>query len=219
MITVYRRDARHQIESIGDILDRSAQALATLERYRNRLDTVLSILTNHELDGHVTVKELAIALQRVEMVRRLGEEVQGFTIELGADGRLLELQLGELLEGMDRERAFLGRDYQLPGIDRLAGLTTENLLDVDEVIDAVWLSERNAAKSKTMLVPKGYRVLARIPRLPDAMIAKVAEHFGGLPNLVNATVSGLTQVDGVGEVRARAIRDGLVRIVDAANVG
>ena len=219
VITVYRRDSRHQIESIGDILDRSAQALATLERYRNRLDTILSILTNHELDGHVTVKELAIALQRVEMVRRLGEEVQGFTIELGADGRLLELQLGELLEGMDRERAFLGRDYQLPGIDRLAGLTTENLLDVDEVIDAVWLSERNAAKSKTMLVPKGYRVLARIPRLPDAMIAKVAEHFGGLPNLVNATVSGLTQVDGVGEVRARAIRDGLVRIVDAANVG
>ena len=218
VITVYRQDTRHQIEPIGDVLDRAAQALATLERYRNRLDAVLSTLTDHELDGHVTVKELAVALQRVEMVRRLGEEVQGFTVELGADGRLLELQLDELLEGVDREREFLGRDYKLPGIDRLAGLTTENLLELDEVIDVVWHGERSAAKGKAMLVPKGYRVLARIPRLTDAMIAKVAEHFGGLPNLVKASVSSLTQVDGVGEVRARAIRDGLVRIVDAATV-
>ena len=219
VITVYRSDLRHQIEPISDVLDRSSQALATLERYRNRLDAVLSTLTNHELDGHVTKRELAVALQRVEMVRRLGEETRGFTIELGDDGRLVELQLSELLAGVDREREFLAKDYRLPGIDRLAGLSTENLLDLDEVIDVIWHGERSSAGSKGVLVPKGYRVLARIPRLNDTLIAEVAEHFGGLPKLVQASVAGLTQVDGVGEVRARTIRDGLARILDASTVG
>lgn len=216
VITVYRHDDRHQIEPISDVLDRAAQALATLERYRNRLDSVLSTLTDHELDGHVTKRELAVALQRVEMVRRLGEETWGFTIELGNDGRLVQLQLEELLAGVDRERDFLAKDYRLPGVDRLAGLSTENLLDLDEVIDVVWHGERTATKGKGELVPKGYRVLARIPRLSDTLIAQVAEHFGGLPKLVEASVAGLTRVEGVGEVRARAIRDGLARIVEAS---
>ena len=219
VITVYRADKRHQIEPISDVLDRSSQALATLERYRNRLDTVLSTLTNHELDGHVTKRELAVALQRVEMVRRLGEETRGFTIELGDDGRLVELQLGELLAGVDREREFLAKDYRLPGIDRLAGLSTENLLDLDEVIDVIWHGERTSAGPRGVLVPKGYRVLARIPRLNDTVIADVAEHFGSLPKLVQASVAGLTQVDGVGEVRARKIRDGLARILEASSLG
>ena len=218
VITVYRADKRHQIEPISDVLDRASQALATLERYRNRLDAVLGALTNHELDGHVTKRELAVALQRVEMVRRLGEETLGFTIELGDDGRLVELQLGELLAGVDREREFLAKDYRLPGIDRLAGLSTENLLDLDEVIDVIWHGERTTG-TRGVLVPKGYRVLARIPRLNDTLIAEVAEHFGGLPKLVQASVAGLTQVDGVGEVRARKIREGLGRILEASSLG
>jgi diadenylate cyclase len=216
VITVYRKHDRHQIEPIADVLDRATQAIATLERYRNRLDAVLSTLTDHELDGHVTVKELALALQRAEMVRRLGEEVQGFTIELGTDGRLVELQLFELLEGIDRERDFLARDYQLPGLQRLARLSTDDLLDLDEVIEAAWHGERVGAKGKGTLIPKGYRVLARLPRLSDAAIENVAEHFGSLPMLVKATVASLTRVEGIGEVRARTIRDGLARIVEAS---
>ncbi len=211
VITVYRSDARHQIEPIGDVLDRAAQALATLERYRNRLDSILGVLTTHELGGHVTRRELAVALQRIEMVRRLGQETGEFTIELGDDGRLVELQLRELMSGVEREREFLVKDYRLPGIERINKMSMEELLDLDGVIDALWHGERTLG-AKGVLVPKGYRILARIPRLNDAVIGEVAEHFGGLPSLLSATVAGLTRVDGVGDARARTIRDGIARV-------
>ena len=211
VITVYRGDTRHQIEPIGDVLDRAAQALATLERYRNRLDSILGVLTTHEFGGHVTRRELTVALQRIEMVRRLGQETSEFTIELGADGRLVELQLHELMSGVEREREFLVKDYRLPGIDRINRMSMEELLDLDEVIDALWHGERPSG-TKGVLVPKGYRILARIPRLNDAVITEVAEHFGGLPNLLSATVAGLTRVDGIGDAKARTIRDGIARV-------
>ena len=49
--------------------------------------------------------------QRLEMVRRIADEVTGQVVELGTDGRLLALQLDELMAGVDADRDLIARDY------------------------------------------------------------------------------------------------------------
>src|SRR6195256_2513555 len=99
VIAVYVGDEKHPLDSIPRLLNRANQALSTLERYRNRLDSVAASLTSLEIEDLVTLRDVVSVLQRTEMVRRIAEEVDGYIIELGADGRLVRLQLEELIGG------------------------------------------------------------------------------------------------------------------------
>lgn len=226
IISVYRGEEKRQLESLGQAVARATQALATLERYRSRFDTVLGELFVHEVDNGATVRDVAMALQRAEMVNRLGQEVMDFVVELGVEGRLIQLQLDELVAGLDRERLMLLRDY-LPGLavnkdagsTVLARLSTRELLDLSTVARTVGLVDSTTpthglSPMQMHLKPRGYRLLARVPRLGDGVIEHVVDHFGGLPALLDSTVQGLTRVEGVGDVRARAIREGITRVVE-----
>ena len=135
-ITLYRGDLKHALDSVARLLGRANQALQTLERYRNRLDTVTNALSALEVEDLVTVRDVVTVLQRAEMVRRIAEEIEGYIVELGADGRLARLQLDELLAGVEDERRDVVRDY-LPDDDSnladeavaaLGTISTERLL-------------------------------------------------------------------------------------------
>jgi diadenylate cyclase len=221
VITVYRGAHRHQVDPIARMVDRSAQALQTLERYRSRFDAVMAQLSLHELDDHVTVRDVVAVVQRAETVRRLADEIQALAVELGGEGRLVRLQLDELLEGVEREGALLLRDYTSGGAWRdggrsaLSRLGTEELVDVDEVAAALGMVRGGRPlPMNTIVSPRGYRLLSRIPRLGDGVIEHVVDHFGSLSRLRGASVSQLTEIEGVGDVRARAIREGLARVME-----
>src|SRR5579864_2814723 len=111
VITLYRGDVKHALASVARLLGRANQALQTLERYRDRLDTVTSALSALEVEDLVTARDVVTVLQRAEMVRRIAEEIEGYIVELGADGRLAHLQLEELLAGVEDERRLVIRDY------------------------------------------------------------------------------------------------------------
>jgi diadenylate cyclase len=218
VITVYAGEHRSQIQPVSRLLDRATQILLTLERYRARFDTVMNMLSLHELNDEVSGREVAIGLQRSEMLKRLAAELSPIIIELGTEGRQAELQRNELLAGVERERTLLLRDYVTPATKRdlsalrLGELDHEELLDLNQVAEAAHLVDTSGRTSlHGHLRPRGFRLLARIPRLSDAVIVEVVEHFGNLPALLRASVPELTQVEGVGDVRARAIREGLSR--------
>src|SRR4051794_29052011 len=111
IIAVYVGDTRHVLEDSGQILSRANQALATLERYKLRLDEVSSTLSALEIEDLVTVRDVAVVAQRLEMVTRIAREIEDYVVELGTDGRLLSLQLEELVTGVDAERELVIRDY------------------------------------------------------------------------------------------------------------
>ncbi|HUQ63334.1 MAG TPA: DNA integrity scanning diadenylate cyclase DisA, partial [Acidimicrobiales bacterium] len=98
-IAVYYGDHKHPLELSARLLNRANQALQTLERYKVRLDTVSGSLSALEVEDLVTVRDVVTVLQRTEMVRRIAEEIHGYIVELGTDGRLIRLQLEELLGG------------------------------------------------------------------------------------------------------------------------
>jgi diadenylate cyclase len=223
VITVYVNDEKHPLENIPRLLNRANQALSTLERYKNRLDSVSSSLSALEIEDLVTLRDVVTVLQRTEMVRRIAEELEGYVVELGVDGRLVRLQLEELMGGVEDYRRQVIRDYFHEdsgwhldeALEALAGLSTEDLLDLKAVTSMLHLPP-GTADLDTSVSPRGYRLLAKVPRLPDAVVDRIVDRFGSLQKLLRATVADLDEVKDVGESRARSVKENLARLAETS---
>jgi diadenylate cyclase len=221
VIEVYVGDEKHPLESIPRLLNRANQALSTLERYRNRLDSVAASLTALEIEDLVTLRDVVSVLQRTEMVRRIAEEVDGYIIELGVDGRLVRLQLEELVGGLDDDRRHVIRDYFREdgrwhldeALEALSELSTDDLLNLKSVAAALHLP---GSDLEVGLTPRGYRLLGKVPRLPDSVIDNLVGRFATLQKVLRASVEDLDEVKDVGATRARAIKDGLARLAESS---
>lgn len=223
---LYLNGQRRVLEDSSAILSRANQALATLERYKLRLDEVTGTLSALEIEDLVTVRDVAAVAQRLEMVRRIAAEIAEYVVELGTDGRLLSLQLDELIAGVEPERQLVVRDYlpdasgkrskkvstALAELDRLGHA---ELLDLSVVARALGFSGTPQSMDSSVS-PRGFRLLAKVPRLPGLVIDRLVEHFGGLQKLLAASVADLQAVDGVGETRARSVREGLSRLAESS---
>lgn len=216
-IAVYVGDARHPLTPIPRLINQADQAIEALERYKARLETVSASLSALEIEDLVTVRDVAGVLQRGEMVVRIAEEIDGYLLELGTDGRMIRLQLEELLRGVEDERVLVLRDYHRDpegdldaALERLAAGSTDALLHLETVAQVV--SGQDEIDLDHPLSPRGYRMLARIPRLPEQVVEKVVERFGSLDKILRATLADLDEVEGVGATRAHAIKEGLSRL-------
>src|SRR5687767_11784435 len=223
IIAVYVGDKKHPLETIPRLLTRANQALQTLERYRNRLDAVSSSLSALEVEDLVTVRDVVNVLQRTEMVSRIADEIAGDIVELGVDGRLVSLQLDELMGQVEDDRRMVILDYfhEESGwhIDQamaaLDDLGTEELLDLKAVGAALHLPG-SALDLDAHVEPQGWRLLSRLPRLPESVVARIVDRFGSLQKIMRATIDDLDDVTGVGESRARSIKEGLSRLAETS---
>jgi diadenylate cyclase len=226
IIALYVDGRRYVLDDSAAILSRANQALATLERYKLRLDEVAGTLSALEIEDLVTVRDAMVVLQRLEMVRRIAAEIEGYVVELGTDGRLLILQLDELMAGVEGERELVVRDYLVTGSGRrqrtveqalteLDVLTGGDLLDLQVIAKAVGYAASTDALEGAVS-PRGYRLLAKVPRLPRLVVDRLVEHFGGLQKLLAAGIDDLQTVEGVGENRARTVREGLSRLAESS---
>jgi diadenylate cyclase len=227
-ITIYRNGEKHVLQPIGRINDQVGQALQTLHRFRERFDLAVSTLSALEVEDTVTVRDVVAVLQPAELLLRISADAEGLLVELGADGRLQRLQLEELVRGVAPLERLVLRDYvrAAPSVDPppsaprelssvLAGLPTEDLLDSRKVATLLGILP-NHGDLDSSLEPRGYRLLHRLPRFPEAIVERIVEHFGDLQHIMRAAVADLEQVDGVGEARARSVKEGLSRLVEAS---
>ena len=214
------------LEDSAAILSHANQALATLERYKRRLDEVSGALSALEIEDLATVRDVTAVAQRLEMIRRIAAEIEGYMVELGTDGRLLALHLDELVAGTGQERVMLARDYVPAPPQARADAAAAALARLERPAarraprrggGRHGARVRAAAEALDDLVsPHGYRLLARVPRIPPPAVASLIEHFGGLQKLLAAGVEDLHQVEGVGAAHARSVREGLSRIAEAS---
>jgi diadenylate cyclase len=206
------------------ILSRANQALATLERYKLRLDEVAGALSALEVEDLVTVRDVVAVNQRLEMVRRIAREIEGYVVELGADGRLMNLQLEELMAGVEVDRELVVRDYMPTGrrsrtveavLEDLDHLSPEDMLDLT-VLARVLGFPAGVDALEAPVSPRGYRLLAKVPRLPRLVVDRLVEHFASLQKLLAANIDDLQAVEGVGETRAKTVREGLSRLAESS---
>ena len=223
IIALYVAGSRYVLEGSDVIQSRANQALATLERYKARLDEVSGTLSALEIEDLVTVRDVAAVVQRLEMVRRISEEIAGYVVELGTDGRLMSLQLDELVGGVGADRLLVIRDYaDATPSDRLAeihlslaSMDANELLDLAHIAQLLGLGLHDDSIDGAV-APRGFRLLSKVPRLPWTIIDRLVQQFGGLQKLLAASVDELMTVDGVGEQRAHTVREGLSRLAESS---
>ena len=222
VITLYKDSVKRVLEDIRVVLSKANQAVQTLDKYRSVLDQSLTNLSALEFEDLVTIADVVTVIQRAEMVLKIQNEIEKYITELGSEGRLVKMQLEELVTNVRQETILLIRDYidyedEEPDaeelLDELTDWSSDEMLATGTISKALGLG--GSVNSMDLSIsPKGYRLLRKIPRLPMPVIENLIDEFENLEAVINATSDELDDVDGIGEVRARSIREGLRRLRD-----
>jgi diadenylate cyclase len=219
VVSLYVEGAKYILEEIPTVLAKANQALQTLDKYRSRLDQVSTRLTALEFEGGVTLHDVLTVMQRAEMVTRMAVEIERYIVELGTEGRLIEMQLEETMVGVAADKAALLLDYVAEPTDDVFAWTLEAIarLPHPDLLDFGRLSELLGYDRKVNTLdfpvsPRGHRILGRIPRLPKLVVGNIVRDLNGLDEILAAGDSELESVEGVGEIRAKDIREGLRRL-------
>ena len=218
IITIFKENERYILEDTEVVLNKANQAIKTLEKYKKVFDSKLNILNEYEFNDIVTLDNVISVLQRAEMVMQIVEEIQRQVAELGEDGRLVSMQLEQLIGGIEKEELLIVKDYSLKEkesaeqiIQSLSNLQYEEILK--EVNIAKILGYESFENYEEVNVyPKGYRILNKIPRMPSSIVENLIQGFESLQHIIDATIEDLDKVDGIGEVRARNIKRSLKRM-------
>src|SRR5215204_4102973 len=219
VVSLYVDGTKYILEDIPAVLSKANQALQTLDKYRTRLDQVSTRLTALEFEGGVTLHDVLTVLQRAELVTRMAVEIERYIVELGSEGRLIEMQLEETMVGVSGDKAALLHDYLVEpsedafavALDGIARLAHQDLLDFGRLAELLG-HDRKVNTLDFPVSPRGYRILGRIPRLPKLVVQNIVREFRGLDEILAATDPELESVEGVGEIRAKDIREGLRRL-------
>ncbi len=219
IITVFKGNFRYTIEDTSKIITKANQALQILEKYKKVFDSKLNILNEYEFNDIVTLDNVITCIQRAEMVMKVVDEVKKRVYELGEDGRLVKMQLEELIGGLEEEELLIIKDY----------IAVENETSADEILeqiqakDSVGIIESGfIAKSlgyenfenyeEIAVYPKGYRILNKVPKVPSNIVENLVKYFKSFQHILLAEIEELDKVDGIGEVRAMTIKQSLKRM-------
>ena len=216
IITMYKGDIKYVLRESSVILSKANQAIQTLEKYVAVLDRVINNLNLLEFQDLTTLFDVVTAIQRTEMVMRIVEEINMYILELGNEGRLISMQLSELIRHIERDGILLIRDYCKEDLnyndiyEAIQKLNSSELIDLDAIARVLGYS--GIPLMDTLISPKGYRVLSKVPRIPANVIENLIKEFKELSAIIEADIDDLDNVEGIGEARATAIRSGLKRI-------
>lgn len=225
IITLYKGNHKYVLKDVNEILNKANQAIQTLEKYKVVLNQAMSNLSALEFENLVTVFDVTKVLQRTEMVMRVVVEIQKYIIELGNEGRLIEMQLEELTGDTEDDGINVIRDYYIPTDTRdhedvnkeIKKLNQDDLLELP-IISRILGFDNGTDSLDEQVYPHGYRLLNKIPRIPFSVLENVIEEFKTLQGVLKASISELDDVDGIGEIRAKSIKDGLRRFQEQSIV-
>lgn len=217
VITLYKGQFRYSLKEIGVMLAKSNQAIQTLDKYKIVFDQGITDLGALEFEELVTFQEVAQVIHRIGMVLRIKNEIEKYVNELGTEGRLISMQMQELVAGLERETIWLVKDFANHKeidpkrvIEQLSNMPNKELMNEEAIIKMLGYSQ--GTPSEENINPRGYRILHKIPRLPSVIIENLIREFSYLNGIMKASIEELDEVEGIGEIRARKIKHGLERI-------
>ena len=218
IITVFTENERYILEDTSVVLNKANQAIQTLEKYKKVYDSKLNILNEYEFNDIVTLENVISVIQRAEMVMQIVNEIERQIAELGNDGRLVDMQLEQLVTGLEQEEEQIVKDYTVN-----EGKSIEEIIkEITELSYEELLKDQNLARilgydifsdfDEVGVYPRGYRILNKIPRMPNNIIENLVQGFESFQHIIEASIEQLDNVEGIGEVRARNIKSSLRRM-------
>ncbi len=219
IITVFKGYESYVLEDTSKVVTKANQALQTVEKYKKVFDSKLSLLNEYEFNDIATLENVVTAIQRAEMVMKVVDEVQKSIYELGEEGRLLQMQLDELVGGLEKEELLIVKDYIAPGKKRnsekvlkeIESLSREDLMK-PQIIGRILGYEDFDNYDEVGVFTRGYRILNKIPRMPSNIVDNLIKTFKSFQHILIADIPDLDDVDGIGEVRAKSIKQALKRM-------
>lgn len=222
IITIFKGDFRYVINETSSVIMRANQTLEALEKYKTVFDHMLNILSEHEFDDIVSLETVANTIYRSEIIMRMETEVKRNIIELGDEGRLVNMQLEELIANVESEELKIIQDYRVLG-KKKGKKTPEDILleirklDRKDLVVAEKIIKLLGYDMSTDILdlnvsPRGYRILSKVPKMPASIIENTVEAFGSLQGICTASIEELDDVEGVGEKRAKIINQSLRRL-------
>lgn len=219
IITLFKGNSRYVLEDTSKVITKANQALQTVEKYKKVFDNKLNILNEYEFNDIVTLENVIIAIQRAEMVMTVADEVRKAIYELGEEGRLLQMQLEELVGDMELEELLIVKDYMVPNKKNTPEKILEEIKNIthDELVKPQLIAKLLGYEDfdnydEVGVFTKGYRVLNKIPRVPTNIVENLVKSFKSFQHILAADIPALDEVDGIGEIRARAIKQSLKRM-------
>ncbi len=219
IITIFKGDFRYVVNDISSVLLRANQMLEALEKYKVVFDNMLNILSEHEFDDIVSLETVANTIYRSELIMRMEAEVRKNIIELGTEGRIVNMQLEELIANVESEEYKIIKDYMIKKrdvsaddiLDEIRKIDKKDLVNAEKIIKVLGYEIDNNIIDLNVS-PRGYRILSKMPKMPASIIEKTVEAFGSLQGVCSASIDELDDVEGVGEVRAKIINQSLRRL-------
>ena len=220
IITIFKGNFRYILEDTNAVLNKANQGIQTLERYKKVFDNKLNILNEYEFNDIVTLKNVIDVIQRAEMVMRIADEIKRQIYELGNDGRLVKMQLDELIGGLEKEELLIIKDYMTATkkkktpdkiLEELSEIQYEDIMK-ETTISKILGYETFDNYDEVGVYTKGYRILNKIPRMPSNIVENLVLSYKSFQHILEADIESLDEVDGIGEVRARTIKQSLKRM-------
>jgi diadenylate cyclase len=206
--TLFYQAQKIELATPTEVAAHVNQELQSLDRLRRRLDDAELRLTRYEVGGIATYRQVLTVLQRAELVERLGKMVAERASTLGDEGRIVALQLTDLLAGVEETSRLVLQDYMRPlrsgsvsralgQMEELPGSDFEELSRIGKEIGFPDIDDPAE--------PRGHRILSQAGRLPEPVRDELVRHFGSLSKILRADEHELTVVEGVGEMRANQL--------------
>lgn len=222
IITIFKGDFRYVINETSAVVMRANQTLEALEKYKAVFDHMLNLLSEHEFDDIVSLETVANCIYRSEIIMRMKSEVERNIIELGNEGRLINMQLEELMANVESEEEKIIQDYMKIKkkstktaesiLNEIRRLEKKDLLIAEKIIKILGYDIASSNILDENVSPKGYRILSKVPKMPASVIEKTIEAFGSLQGVCSATIEELDDVEGIGEIRAKILNQSLRRL-------
>ena len=210
IIKVFNGNNVNELEESSIIFGRVNESLQSVDRTRRRFDDAVLELGELEIENTLTNQQVLEVIQRGELLGRLSQQVRKEASDLGEDSGLVMIQIDSLESGVRNTLDLVLKDH-LPGkrfrninkaVDEIANLTYEELNTIEHLGSVLFMESLDEVSAS-----KGYRVLARLPGLPDNLHDSLIQKFKNLPNLLNASTDKLFEVEGIGRNRAQQLRE------------
>ena len=210
LIKVFENFKTIELEESAAILAKVNESLQSVDRMRRRFDDAVTTLGELEIENTLTNQEVLEVIQRGELLTRLANQVKTEALKLGKDAGLIMIQIDSLESGVLNTLNLVLKDHlpsrkfrtTIKASNEISKLSYDELNAVDHLGNVL-----SKLPLDDISVSKGYRVLARLPNLPENLHDQIIQKFKTLPKLLSASPEKLYEVEGIGRSRAQQLRD------------
>ncbi len=202
-VTVYYKNARHNLRSVEILLRKANEYVQLLEKQRDSFDAHLSKLNKLELKNYPSLAQAVLVIQKGKMIQKISEEIKKLIVELGNESTLLKTRIKELNQGVDKEASLVLKDYTRLDVKKSRALLDE--LSYDELLDGEHILKALAYEKMMQIEPiKGWRILSKTS-LPEADIAKLIKEKNSLGEALYSNIKSYFEI--IGEEKARTFKE------------